>query len=199
MIRAYIGTNKHQEALKMYSIMLEDKFIQPDKYTFTFVLKACTGVCDFEKGIKIHEEIVKRNLENDVFIGTGLIDMYCKMGDLDSARKGKDDVSCGTMMAGYAYNGNFYEVLELFDYMKRMGLKMSKLSAVSALLATGEMGELERGIEIHECAIQEMIDSDVMVATSLMTMYAKCGVLDKARDLFSGIREREIWLLGLQQ
>ncbi|KAJ8562768.1 hypothetical protein K7X08_031220 [Anisodus acutangulus] len=228
------------------------------------------------KGIKIHEDIVKRNLVNDVFIGTGLIDMYCKMGDLESAKKsaepvkavevfkkmqfvcqinvnsvtllnllpgvcklmdirvcrcihgyvyrrvfpvsvhnalidsyskcnypdvarrtfnelrGKDDVSWGTMMAGYAYNGNFYEVLELFDCMKRMGLKMSKVSAVSALLGAGEMGDLERGMEIHECAIQEMIDSDVMVATSLMTMYAKCGVTDKARDLFWGIRGRDL-------
>ncbi|KAK4721153.1 hypothetical protein R3W88_011386 [Solanum pinnatisectum] len=298
MIRAYIRTNQHQEAMKMYSSMLEEKGIHPDKYTFTFVLKACTLMSDFEKGIKIHEEIVNRNLENDVFIGTGIIDMYSKMGDLESARKvfdkmpdkdvvvwnamisgvaqseepvnavvlfkkmqfvcqinpssvtllnllpavcklmdmrvcrcihgyvyrrvfpvsvynalidtyskcnypnvarrvfdelrGKDDVSWGTMMAGYAYNGNFYEVLELFDCMTRMGLKMSKVAAVSALLGAGEMGDLERGIEIHECSIQEMIDSDVMIATSLMTMYAKCGVLDKARDLFWGIEERDL-------
>ncbi|XP_060183512.1 pentatricopeptide repeat-containing protein At2g39620 [Lycium barbarum] len=298
MIRAYVRTNQHQEALYMYTSILEHKSIKPDKYTFTFVLKACTGMNDFENGIKIHEEIVKRDLENDVFIGTGLIDMYSKMGDLDSARKvfdkmpkrdvvawnamisgvaqsvdpvkavdlfkemqfvcqispntvtllnllpgvcklmdmragrcihgyvyrrvfpvsvynalidtyskcnypdvahrvfnelrGKDDVSWGTMMAGYAYNGNFREVLELFDCMKRTGLKMSKVSAVSALLGAGEMGDLERGIEIHECAIQEMIDSDVMIATSLMTMYAKCGVLDKARDLFWGIKRRDL-------
>lgn len=278
--------------------MLEEKGIRPDKYTFTFVLKACTLMSDFEKGIKIHEEIVNRNLENDVFIGTGLIDMYSKMGDLESARKvfdkmpdrdvvvwnamisglaqsaepvkavelfkkmqfvcrtnpssvtllnllpavcklmdmrvcrcihgyvyrrvfpvsvynalidtyakcnhpnvarrvfdelkGTDDVSWGTMMAGCAYNGNFVEVLELFDWMKRMRLKMSKVAAVSALLGAGEMGDLERGIEIHECAIQEMIDSDVMIATSLMTMYAKCGMLGKARDLFWGIRERDL-------
>ncbi|MCD7459275.1 hypothetical protein HAX54_040534 [Datura stramonium] len=298
MIRAYVGKNQHQEALKMYSSMLEEKSIHPDKYTFTFVLKACTGISEFEKGIKIHEEIVSRNFENDVFIGAGLIDMYSKMGDLDSARRvfdqmpekdvvvwnamisgvaqsaepvkavdlfkkmqfvcqtnpssvtilnllpaicklmdmracrcihgyvyrrvfpvsvhnalidtyskcnypdvacrvfnelrGKDEVSWGTMMAGYSYNGNFYEVLELFDCMKRMGLKMSKVSAVSALLGAGEMCDLERGIEIHECAIQEMIDSDIMIVTSLMTMYAKCGVLDKARDLFWGIRGRDL-------
>ncbi|XP_004237096.2 pentatricopeptide repeat-containing protein At2g39620 [Solanum lycopersicum] len=298
MIRAYIRTNRHQEALKMYSLMLEEKGIHPDKYTFTFVLKACTLMSDFEKGIKIHEEIVNRSLENDVFIGTGIIDMYSKMGDLESARKvfdkmpdkdvvvwnamlsgvaqseepvkavdlfkkmqficqinpssvtllnllpavcklmdmrvcrcihgyvyrrvfpvsvynalidtyskcnysnvarqvfntlrGKDDVSWGTMMAGYAYNGNFYEVLELFDCMKRIGLKMSKVAAVSALLGAGEMSDLERGIKIHEWSIQEMIDSDVMIATSLMTMYAKCGVLDKARDLFWGIGERDL-------
>ncbi|PHT80683.1 hypothetical protein T459_13698 [Capsicum annuum] len=85
-------------------------------------------------------------------------------------------VSWGKMMAGYAYNGKFYEVLELFDWMKRMGLKMSKVLAVSALLGAGETGDLERGIQIHECAIQEMIDFDVIIAPSLMTMYTKCGL-----------------------
>ncbi|PHT80600.1 hypothetical protein T459_13615 [Capsicum annuum] len=298
MIRAYIRASQHQESLKMYSLMSEKERIEPDKYTFTFVLKACTGLSNFEKGVKIHEDVVKRNLENDVFIGTGLIDMYSKMGDLVSAWKvfdkmperdvvvwnamiygvaqsgeavkavelfkkmqivceispssvtllnllpavcklrdvrvcrcihgyvyrrvfpvsvynalidayakcgydnvarrvfdelrGKDDVSWGTMMAGYAYNGKFYEVLELFDWMKSLGLTMSKVSAVSALLGTGEAGDLERGIEIHELTIEEMIDSDVIIATSLMTMYAKCGAVDKARDLFWGINGRDL-------
>ncbi|XP_009800680.1 pentatricopeptide repeat-containing protein At2g39620-like [Nicotiana tabacum] len=297
MIRAYVRVNQHEEALKLYVSMLE-KSIQPDKYTFTFVLKACTAMSDFERSILIHEEIVRRNLETDVFIGTGLIYMYSKMGDLESARmvfdqmpdkdvvawnamisglaqsaepvkavdlfkdmqfifrinpnsvtllnllpavcklmdmracrcihayvyrrafpvsvhnalidtyskcnhpnlahriflelRGKDDVSWGTMMAGFAYNGNFHEVLEMFDSIKKTGLKISKVSAVSALLATGEIGDLGRGKEIHEYAIQEMIDSDIMVATSLMTMYAKCGLLDKARDLFWGINGRDL-------
>ncbi|GKF54805.1 pentatricopeptide repeat-containing protein, partial [Tanacetum coccineum] len=61
--------------------------IWPDKYTYTFVLKACTLLLDIEKGVWIHEQILERGLEGDVFIGAGLVDLYCKCGRLVDARK----------------------------------------------------------------------------------------------------------------
>nr|GMD74972.1 pentatricopeptide repeat-containing protein At2g39620 [Ipomoea batatas] len=95
-------------------------------------------------------------------------------------------------MAGYAYTGKFREVLELFDCMKREDLKMNKVSAVSALLGAAEMRDLEKGVEIHNYTIQEGIDSDIMIATSLMTMYAKCGQLEKSKELFRVTQERDL-------
>ncbi|KAK3034421.1 hypothetical protein RJ639_033692 [Escallonia herrerae] len=297
MIRAYTRSNQHTQAIELYHGML-DKEIKPDKYTYTSVLKACTGVGDSKLGFLVHHDIVSKGLENDVFIGTGLVDMYSKIGDfgrarevfdkmpvkdivvwnamiaglsqseepreglsffrvmqsvarleptsvsllnvfpaicklldvksckaihgyvckrcfpsavsnglidtyskcgnVDVARKvfdrmwGLDDVSWGTMMAGYVHNGRFCEVLDLFDCMKRENPKMNKVSAVSALLAAAEMRDLDRGMEIHECAIQQRIDSNVLVATPLMTMYAKCGELEKAKNLFRGLQGRDL-------
>lgn len=297
MIRAYTSSNQHEEALKLYKNMLE-KSLQPDKYTFTFILKACTGVLDLQEGVLIHHEIVDRGLESDVFIATGLVDMYCKMGDLARAREvfdkmpkkdvvawnamiaglshsldpwealglfqsmqisggmepnsvsllnlfpavsksldikscksihgyvlrrgsrmavsnglidvyskcgsadiarrifdrmqARDDVSWGTIMAGYAHNGYFIEVLKLFDEMKRENVKMNTVSAVSALLAASDLRDLKKGMEIHDCAVQQRIDSDILVATPLMTMYAKCGDLEKVKELFGGLKGKDL-------
>jgi pentatricopeptide repeat protein len=296
MIRAYARSNQSKDALNMYHCML-GKGREPDKYTFTFVLKACTGALDLQEGVLVHREIARRRLECDVFIGTGLVDMYCKMGDLKSAREvfdclpkkdvvawntmiaglsqradrreawgyfwsmqlggvkpdsvsllnlvpavssladidscrpihgyvvrrdfrsavsnglidmyskcgdviaarrvfdqmwGRDDVSWKTMMAGYVFNGFFLEVLKLFDRMKVEILKIDKLSAVSVLLASAEMRDLEKGKEIHDFAIQQGIDSDVLVATPIMTMYAKCGELEKAKQLLKGPQQRDL-------
>ncbi|RAL45431.1 hypothetical protein DM860_013827 [Cuscuta australis] len=297
MIRAYNTANQHQEALQMFDLMTE-RGCQPDKYTFTFALKACTQTLNMEKGICIHNDVSRRNLECDVFIGTGLVSFYCTLGDLNSARKVfdkmpkkdvvawnamisglsqisdpadaldffkymqfscrvkpnpvsllnllpavcklmdvkvcssihgfvyrrefpisvynglidmhskcgysdvahqifsqmrvKDDVSWGTIMAGHAYTGNFCEVLNLFGDMKTENLKMNKVSAVSALMGAGEMRDLEKGKEIHDYTTQEGMDSDIMVATSLMTMYAKCGELEKTRQLFGQIHKRDL-------
>ncbi|XP_010242634.1 PREDICTED: pentatricopeptide repeat-containing protein At2g39620 [Nelumbo nucifera] len=296
MIRAYTKSNQNRESLELYHYMLK-RLIKPDKYTFTFVLKACTGDSNLEEGVLVHREIAKRGLESDVFVGTGLIDMYCKLGDSRTAQdvfdqileldvvawnamiaglsqssnpqealvffrkmqltglqpnsvsllnlfpaisrlsalllcrsvhgfivrrefpsvvsnglidlyskcgnvdiahqvfdrmQGRDDVSWGTMMSGYAHNNCFIEVLELFDYLKRGNLKLNQVSAVSALLAAAEIKDLEKGEEIHDYAVQEGIDSDILVATPLMTMYAKCGELEKAKNLFDGISGRDI-------
>ncbi|PSS33289.1 Pentatricopeptide repeat-containing protein [Actinidia chinensis var. chinensis] len=297
MIRAYTRSNQHYKSLEIYHCMLEKSF-EPDKYTFTFALKACTAILDLKEGFLIHRGIVEKGLECDVFIGTGLVDMYCKMGDLNLAREvfdkmpskdvvawnamigglsqspdpseafglfwnmqmnggvkpnsvsllnlfpavsklldiksckalhgyvigrvfpqavlnglidmyskcgrddvahlvfdrmwGQDDVSWGTMMAGYAHNGSFCQVLELFDHMKRENLKINKVSVVSALLAAAETRDLQKGKEIHNCAIEQSLDSNILVATPLMTMYAKCGELEKAKELFTGLQGRDV-------
>ncbi|CAH9109315.1 unnamed protein product [Cuscuta epithymum] len=297
MLRAYNTTNQYPEAIQLFDLMMERGF-QPDKYTFTFALKACTEMLDLERGLRIHNDISRRNLECDVFIGTGLVTLYCKTSDLKSARKVfdempkkdvvawnamisglshssehshaldlfrymqfscrvepnsvsllnlfpaicklkdmkickpihafayrrecpisvynglidtyskcgyssvahqifiqmrvKDDVSWGTILSGHAYTGNFHEVLNLFGYMQTENVKINKVSAVSALLGAGEVQDLDKGKEIHDYIIQERMDSDVMVATSLMTMYAKCGELEKTKELFGEIHERDL-------
>ncbi|KAL6980498.1 hypothetical protein U1Q18_022136 [Sarracenia purpurea var. burkii] len=298
MIRAFVRSNQFDEALEMYHSMLEQESLEPDKFTFTFVLKACTGILHFQEGVSIHREIVDKGLESDVYIGTGLIDMYCKLGELTLARKvfdgmpkkdvvawnamiaglsqssdpseafklfrhmqlndgmkpnsvsllnlfpavsklldtkscktlhgyvirrvfpqavlnglidlyskcgnagiarlvfdqilGRDAVSWGTMMAGYAHNGSFCQVLQLFNDMKREKVSVNKVSVVSALLATAETRNLEKGKEIHDLAVQQSIDSDILVTTPLMTMYAKCGDLETAKNLFMELQGRDV-------
>ncbi|PHT27649.1 hypothetical protein CQW23_32742 [Capsicum baccatum] len=104
--------------------MAENERLEPDKYTFTFVLKVCTGLSSFEKGVNIHEKVVKRNLENDVFIGTGLTDMYSKMGDLVSAWKvfdkipERDVVVWNAMISWVAQCGEAVKAVELFKKMQ---------------------------------------------------------------------------------
>lgn len=70
--------------------------------------------------------------------------MYAKCGSSDVARllfdrmMGRDDVTWGTMMAGYAYNG------------RRKNLMINKVSAVNALLAASELRDWKKGVEIHD-------------------------------------------------
>ncbi|KAJ0103082.1 hypothetical protein Patl1_06301 [Pistacia atlantica] len=67
---------------------------------------------------------------------------------------------------------------------------MNKASAVAALLAAGEMRDLEKGKEIHDCVMKQKFDIDV--ATSIMSMYAKCGELEEAKKLFEELQERDL-------
>ncbi|KAK1572330.1 hypothetical protein Q3G72_030926 [Acer saccharum] len=67
-------------------------------------------------------------------------------------------------------------VLELFDQIKNENLKMNKVSAGSALSAAGEMGDLEKGKEIQDCVMQQYIDIDILLATSIMNMYPEEAV-----------------------
>ena len=57
IIRAYSKTKNHQEAINIYRCML-NKDLELDKYTFTFVLQACSGALYFKEGILVHKNII---------------------------------------------------------------------------------------------------------------------------------------------
>ncbi|KAJ1435529.1 Tetratricopeptide-like helical domain superfamily [Sesbania bispinosa] len=225
MIRAYSRLHQFQEAINLYHRMLE-MGLEPDKYTFTFVLKACTGALDFHEGVSIHQDIASRELEclsqssnpcealeifwrmqmegvePDSVSILNLAPAVSKLEDVDSCKsihgyifdqmQAKDDVSWATMVAGYVHNGCFFEVLQLLDKMRKENIKMNKVSVVNALLAAAEMRDLERGKEIHNYALQVGIMSDIVVATPIVSMYAKCGELKKAKEIFLSLEGRDL-------
>lgn len=93
MIRGYTRSGLYREALELFRYMSEEKGIVPDKYSFAFALKACTEASDLERGLGIHGLISEMGFESDVYIGTALVEMYCKGGDLVSAREVFDGMS----------------------------------------------------------------------------------------------------------
>ncbi|PHU16728.1 hypothetical protein BC332_12423 [Capsicum chinense] len=64
----------------MYILMAKNKRIEPDKYTFTFVLKVCIGLSSFEKGVKIHEEVFDKMPERDVVVWNAMISGFAQCG-----------------------------------------------------------------------------------------------------------------------
>ncbi|CDY07646.1 BnaA03g18650D [Brassica napus] len=106
MIRGYTRAGLHREALELFRYMSEEKGIVPDKYSLAFALKACTGASDLERGLGIHELVSEMGFESDVYIGTALVEMYCKGGDLVSAREvfdempERDTISWNIMVSG---------------------------------------------------------------------------------------------------
>ncbi|GKD11046.1 pentatricopeptide repeat-containing protein [Tanacetum coccineum] len=64
-----------------------DLFVERYKDKNISVVVACTLLLDIEKGVWIHGQILERGLECNVFIADGLVDLYCKYGQLVDARK----------------------------------------------------------------------------------------------------------------
>ncbi|GJZ84905.1 pentatricopeptide repeat-containing protein [Tanacetum coccineum] len=56
---AFEKVEVYQEAIFIFNKMVTND-IWPDKYTYTFVLKACTLLLDIEKGVWIHGQILER-------------------------------------------------------------------------------------------------------------------------------------------
>ncbi|XP_031477667.1 pentatricopeptide repeat-containing protein At1g74600, chloroplastic-like isoform X2 [Nymphaea colorata] len=268
------GSVRHKEswvALSLFKSMLYDSHYVPNSFSLSSVLTACAGIEELDLGRSIHVWIIKCNLLDDVFVATGLVDMYAKCGSMVDAlvefqrmpernvvswtavisgyiRQG-DAVSafeffnnmrtfgvganiytltstvvsealinayakCGNielcekvfheervsgdkisislfsaMLAGYAQSQNSGRSIWLFQQILHEGMRPDKY-ATSSVLSVVDVEEL--GKQIHSFAVKTGLSCDVSVASSISTVYSKCGSLDEAFQLFEGAVERDV-------
>ncbi|CAN6999456.1 unnamed protein product [Brassica rapa subsp. trilocularis] len=196
MIRGYVNETSFEEALCVYSEMVEEG-VEPDNFTYPFVLKACTRLKSVREGKQIHGHVFKLGFEAHVFVQNSLINMYGRCGEtaLSSAvfekLESKTAASWSSMVSARAGVGMWSDCLMLFREMCReTGLKAEESGMVSALSACANTGALDLGMSIHAYLLRNINELNIAVKTSLVDMYAKCGCLDKALRIFKKMESR---------
>lgn len=171
--------------------------------TYAWLLQCCGDMNSLSEGKKVHSHIIKTVCECDVFLLNNLITMYVKCRSLKNARKvfdkmpERNDVSWNAIIAGSAQNGNGEEALNIFCDMQRAGWKPSNFTFGSVIKACAGLEALEQGRQIHAYTINTGFVWDAYVESSLVDMYAKCGSIEDAHQLFGKMDERDVvsWTL----
>ncbi|XP_068654568.1 pentatricopeptide repeat-containing protein At1g53600, mitochondrial [Aristolochia californica] len=101
----------------------------------------------------------------------------------------KDDVAWTAIISGFLGNGQYVQALSWFVRMLRDGAKPNSFTISSALSATAEVAVLDQGVQIHVHVLKMCLDSDLSVQSSLISMYAKCGNVHEAYQIFTSISE----------
>ncbi|XP_020592761.1 pentatricopeptide repeat-containing protein At5g61800 [Phalaenopsis equestris] len=105
----------------------------------------------------------------------------------------RDSVSYGTMITAYSHSGHHDDALHLFDQMQADGFMPDNASLVSYLSSCAHAGELNRGKVIHDHITRNRIELTVSLLTALVDMYAKCGAIEAALELFDGSPIRNLF------
>jgi pentatricopeptide repeat protein len=196
MIRGYVKDGLCEEALRLY-YQMRRAGIEPEKLVFIYVINACCSLSALKTGMEIHQDIIARGFESDVFVGTALTSMYVKCGNLENARQMFDRmpernvVSWNAIIVGYSRKGYHREALTFFKEMQVQGVKPNSITIVSVLPACADLLALEQGKQIHGYVIRSGCESDI-VGTGLVGMYAKCGNVDVAHKLFERMPQRNV-------
>ncbi|KAL5552234.1 hypothetical protein UlMin_002410 [Ulmus minor] len=129
-----------------------------------------------------------------------MISGYSKYGQVDSARvlfdqmNDKELFSYNAMIACYAQNSKPKEALELFNQMLKLDINVQpdEMTLASVISACSQLGDLEFGFFIESYLKKHGIQLDDHLATALIDLHAKCGNIDKAYELFRGLRKRDL-------
>jgi pentatricopeptide repeat protein len=127
-----------------------------------------------------------------------LLDGYAKCHDLLSARwvfdrrPQRDVVSWSAMIDGCVKCGEHREALALFEMMEiaagsDQGVMANDVTMVSVLGACAHLGDLGRGRQMHRHLQERGFLLNLKLATSLVDMYAKCGAISEALEVFRAV------------
>lgn len=130
---------------------------------------------------------------------TAMITAYAKSGRLDEASKifntlsSRDVVTWNTMILGYAEHGLGQEALALYARMQLEGItSANRVTFVCVLQACASVGDLHHGTLVHSQLIQRGLESDMVLGTCLVDMYAKCGSLENACQVFHKLPLKDV-------
>jgi pentatricopeptide repeat protein len=101
-------------------------------------------------------------------------------------------VSWNTMVAMYEQHGDAVDAIKFFCRMLTEKVGFDCVTLVSVLSACALSGALDTGKSVHEFARNHGLDTDARVGNVLVDMYAKCGEISNAREVFDSLRVRGV-------
>ncbi|XP_014517439.1 pentatricopeptide repeat-containing protein At4g21065 [Vigna radiata var. radiata] len=195
MIRGYAESQNPSLALHLYRQMIVS-CVEPDTHTYPFLLKAISKSLNVREGEAIHSVTIRNGFQSLLFVQNSLLHIYAACGCTESAykvfelMKERDLVAWNSVINGFALNGRPNEALTLFRDMCVEGLEPDGFTVVSLLSACAELGALELGRRVHVYLLKVGLRENSYVTNSLLDLYAKCGTIREAQQVFSEMSER---------
>lgn len=192
IIAGYVQHGLGYLALKLFEHMQQDG-IRPDRVIFLCISKAIASIGVVTQGRPMHDEIIKNGLELDVALGSSLIDMYAKCGSMEEAKKlferlpKRNVVSWGALVGGFSNQGHDLIVFDLYEQMQQEGVLADRVIFLCVLKSCGSLGALQQGRLIDGLLRKRGLDIDVLLGSTLVEMYVKCGNLEDAYKVLTDL------------
>lgn len=189
MISGHFKNGCPKEALWIFNQMVDDE-VQMDLVTAVSVLPVCGFLKELEVGRRVYKLVNEKGWDNEIVVGNALVDMFAKCGSMEEARLvfdgmvQRDVVTWTSLVNVYILYGDLRTALRLCFLMVLEGVRPNSVTLASLLSACGASKNLMDGRCLHGWAIRQELESDVMVETSLIDMYAKCNHFDHSLQVF---------------
>jgi pentatricopeptide repeat protein len=195
MIAGYTQSGQSETAVLVFREMLEAG-LEPTSVTLASVLPACDplggGIC---AGKQIHCFAVRHHLDANVFVGTALVDMYSKCGEISTAEcvfagmTDKSTVSCTTMISGLGQHGFGKRALSLFYSMQEKGLKPDAVTFLAVISACNYSGLVDEGLALYRSMETFGIAVTPQHHCCIVDMLGKSGRVEEAYDFVEEMGE----------
>ena len=172
--------------------------LKPNVSTLVSIIPLCTRLKCYDIGKSIIGFVIKSGFSSDLILTPALISMYADDGNLFVARNLFDSASeknvviWNAMISAYAQNQKFSEAFKMFQQMLQANIQPNMVTFVSVIPCCENPDNFGYGKSLHAHVMKYMLDSQLSVATALLSMYAKLGDLNSAEFIFYQMPRRNI-------
>uniref|UniRef100_A0A0E0FZN7 DYW domain-containing protein n=1 Tax=Oryza nivara TaxID=4536 RepID=A0A0E0FZN7_ORYNI len=191
----------HHAVAHLLSMQMQMHRLRPNASTLVALLPLLAQQGALAQGTSVHAYCIraclhpnrnsKSKLTDGVLLGTALLDMYAKCGSLLYARRvfdampARNEVTWSALIGGFVLCSRMTQAFLLFKAMLAQGLCfLSPTSIASALRACASLDHLRMGEQLHALLAKSGVHADLTAGNSLLSMYAKAGLIDQAIALF---------------
>ncbi|OVA13037.1 Pentatricopeptide repeat [Macleaya cordata] len=194
LISGYVCSRNIVDSFRLFREMLIADF-EPNSVTLMIMFRACSVSNNVIQGRELHGYVIKKGLESNLSVHNSILTMYSKTGNFEDAKilfeeiEERDVVSWNIMISAYSLEeDSYYRVAESFNKMRiEVNPGVETLTLVISVCA--KSGNLLQGEKIHGYAIKTGL-VDIVLQTSLVDLYAKCGEVGISARLFKELPQR---------
>lgn len=205
IITAYTRYGQPEQAVCVFQRMSCEGFL-PNEFVFASTVSACASKNVMIHGKHLHLQLLESGDQSNVAVLNALVNMYGKCGCLLYSERLFDQmqdrnvVSWTGMISAYLRNGHGKDAFFMYVQMYQEGVLPNQVTSISMLDACAIHECLMEGIRIHANIIGSGLESEIVLATGLVNMYAKCGRLENASELFISLTEQNtiLWTAMIQ-
>uniref|UniRef100_A0A7N0ULG8 DYW domain-containing protein n=1 Tax=Kalanchoe fedtschenkoi TaxID=63787 RepID=A0A7N0ULG8_KALFE len=190
MIAAYAKSRQSNEALKLFHEMQLANVVVPDRITMVSVLSACGDAGALGMGKMAHEFIVRNKIGIDLKLGTALVDMYARCGDMDISMRvfnemnSRDVFAWSAIIMGLGSHGFAEVALHYFSKMIEEGIKPNDITFIGVLSACSHGGLVDEGRAcFRSMAEVHGLSPKVEHYGCMVDILGRAGRLQEAMDL----------------
>ncbi|KAI4295549.1 hypothetical protein L6164_035586 [Bauhinia variegata] len=124
LIAGYAQHGYVEDSLALFVRMAENG-VKWNEYTLASVLSASSGLKCLKLGKSVHAWVLKNGLSSNQFISSGIVDLYCKCGNIKyaesvhSGTKKQNPFAVTSLIVGYSSQGNMAEARRHFDSLTK--------------------------------------------------------------------------------
>ncbi|KAK8531853.1 hypothetical protein V6N13_131211 [Hibiscus sabdariffa] len=199
LISGYIRNGFGEKALHTFLELLGHG-IYCDPGCLVTVIDGCSECKNLDLGVQLHAFAVKVGYLCDANIVTALVDMYSKSDNLKSAKRvfngfsGKNIALFNAILVGFIETDRVDDdddSMVLFRQLRLAGIKPDLVTFSRLLSLSANQACLVKGKSLHAFTIKTGFESDLTVSNALITMYAKCGSIEDACQIFDGMNRHD--------
>ncbi|KAI3967683.1 hypothetical protein MKX01_039593 [Papaver californicum] len=172
-----------------------------DTRTLISLLKTCTTSKSLKQGKILHQKIITIGLQKNIIFCKILINFYWSCHLFESAKlvfqtieNPLDITIWNGLISAYTKNHMYNEAIDMYQHLQlNPCLKPDSYTYPSVLKAFSGLRIVNEGIKVHTHLIKSgFLAFDVVVASALVGLYAKCNRFDCATRLFDEMSDRDV-------